>query len=51
MDRGAWRATVHAVARRVRRDLATKQEQSNTKGSPFNIPTFNWSIYEISKGD
>ena len=27
MDRGAWRATVHGVAR-VRRDLATKQQYS-----------------------
>ena len=28
MDRGAWRAAVHGVAR-VRRDLATKQRQSS----------------------
>ena len=30
MDRGAWRATVHGVAKRVRHDLATKQWQSHT---------------------
>ena len=28
MDRGAWGATVHGVAR-VRHDLATKQQQNN----------------------
>ena len=29
MDRGAWRATVHGAAKRVRHDLATKQQHSN----------------------
>ena len=28
MDRGAWRATAHRVTKSVRRDLATKQQQS-----------------------
>ena len=27
MDGGAWRATVHEVAKKVRHDLATKQQQ------------------------
>ena len=28
MDRGAWWATVHEVIKRVRQDLATKQQLS-----------------------
>ena len=28
MDRGAWRATFHGVAKRVGHNLATKQQQS-----------------------
>ena len=31
MERGTWRATIHAGLKRVRHDLATKQQQSNTK--------------------
>ena len=27
MGRGAWQATVHGVAKRVKQDLATKQQQ------------------------
>ena len=29
MDRGAWHATVHGVAKRVGHNLATKQQQQN----------------------
>ena len=30
MDRGAWQATVHADARRVRQDLVTKRTHTYT---------------------
>ena len=38
-DRGAWRATVHRVTKRVRHDLVTKQQQSFTE-SWFFLPIF-----------
>ena len=39
MDRGAWQAIVHGVARRVRHSLATKQQYSyiNTHLCETNI--------------
>ena len=30
MNRGSWRATVHGVRKRVRHDLATEQQQTDT---------------------
>ena len=30
MDRGAWPATFHGVAKRVGHNLATKQQQTNS---------------------
>ena len=33
MDRGAWQATVHVVAKRVGHDLATQQQQSTKLGA------------------
>ena len=33
MDRGAWQATVYGVAKRVRHDLATKQQICHHSGS------------------
>ena len=35
MDRGAWQATVHGVAKRVRHDLATKQQQQRSATKTF----------------
>ena len=31
MDKGAWRATVHGGAKRVRHDLVTKQQQQQSE--------------------
>ena len=33
MDRGAWQATVHVVAKRTEHDLATQQQQSTKLGT------------------
>ena len=35
MDRGAWQATVHGVAKRVRHDLAMKQQQQRSATKTF----------------
>ena len=37
MDRGAWQATVHGVAR-VGRNLATKERERETGNSPGDLP-------------
>ena len=34
MDRGAWQATVPGLAKTIRQDLATKQQQQ-TKNKPL----------------
>ena len=44
MDRGAWWATVHGIAR-VRHDLATKQQTQydvGTRLSDLQTPVLNW---------
>ena len=37
MDRGAWQATVHGVAR-VGRNLATKERERENGNSPGDLP-------------
>ena len=47
MDRGAWRATVHWVTKRVRHDLVTKPQPQR----PTQISYFPWILWPSPSGN
>ena len=37
VDRGAWQATIHKLSRRVRHNLATKQQQQQKCANYYSV--------------
>ena len=42
MDRGAWQDTVHGIAKRIRYDLVTKQQQHRRLGEPDSASSLHF---------